>query len=473
MRLYTGNQNLLKRFVAHKSISQHHIALRLFSTSRIKCSLVSTIPKNTLDSIASLPEVSDVLLKIKSKNSPSSSHIEGLDRSSEIFQQINPNGEEYKAVQILRVQVLSQLYQFDQAIQAIDEIQEKCILNDEETFQISLAKTKSLFYTGSFDKAIEISTNLCDFVPQMTGNDSTHVQLRQGIALNAQALCRLVNIGLKDEQVAMAQKEEYNQEISSKLGEATEIQEICAMASKILERNAEMGSNLHLNLACAASYSNQGIAELTTSLVQSKSMQHLVPMDSAMKSWRRALSILEDIEREPTVLNALGHEEIMFMKSTKARTYANMTWALLFSDAYASTGKSSVNEETLKLASEYAGLALKINDEIENADQNLGRILTLVASCYARAGSAVTAEGLFQSSMDILEENTLNPFITLDARSAYLNYSNLCKNWEKRSADAKKYKQLALKYDDSLIGSSWHGICSLYSGLHLFGTLEL
>lgn len=472
MRLFTGNQNLLRRLVAHKSLSQHRRASRLFSSSTIKFSLISTIPKNTLDSITSLPEISDVLFKIKSKNSPSSSHIDGLDRSAEIFQQINPNGEEYKAVKILKVQILSQLYQLDQAIQTIDEIEEKCILNDEETFQLSLAKTKSLFYKGSFDKATEISTKLCDFVPQMNVNDPTYGPLRQGIALNAQALCRMVNIGLKDEQVAIAQKEEYNQEISSNLDEAIEIQELCAMASKKMERNSNIG-NLYLNLSCAASYSNQGIAELTSSLVQSKSIKKFVPMDSAMNSWRLALSILEDIERDSTLLNALGQEEIIFMKSTKARTYANMTWALLFSDAYASTGNSLMNEETLKLASEYAGLALKINDDIENADQNLGRILTLVASCYARAGSAVTAEGLFQSSMDALEESSMNPFITLDARSAHLNYSNLCKNWEKRSADAKKHKKLALEYDDSLKGSSWQGVCSLYSGLHLFGTSEL
>jgi len=98
------------------------------------------------------------------------------------------------------------------------------------------------------------------------------------------------------------------------------------------------------------------------------------------------------------------------------------------------------------------------------------RALGLVAQCYASAGAAVTAEGLFQSSLDasssypfgqdlqksadgvnIMVEKGVSltsPNLGLIARDVRLWYAMLCDNWEKRKGDADRIRLDALKIED-------------------------
>ena len=112
--------------------------------------------------------------------------------------------------------------------------------------------------------------------------------------------------------------------------------------------------------------------------------------------------------------------------------------------------EQKMDENSLTAASESARTALKLCDEIIDAAMNTdqaeatrrslrslsGRSLRLVADCYACAGSAVTAEGLYQSSLASLELG--NPLSSIERRLVYKSYSSLCSKWDKRTGDADK-----------------------------------
>jgi len=108
---------------------------------------------------------------------------------------------------------------------------------------------------------------------------------------------------------------------------------------------------------------------------------------------------------------------------------------------------------------------------IDEKYHSMGRSLSLVASCYARTGSAVTAEGLLHSAMDYCGVSS-NPLCILDSRSILHNYSQLCGNWENRDADRKAKEALAMKKDAEL-SLPWRGKSSLYSGIFFISMGDL
>ena len=453
-----------------------------FSNTAYRQSLASTISLQTLASIQTLPEVSNAI----SLNNEST--LDGLDRAAQVFQQFNPNGEEYRAVKMLQAQGYMQLFSYPKAMEVLDSLL-KLDLTPDELFQCNLATTRLFWEQGLWEEATIVANELCDVAPQM--EDNVNVPLRQGTALNALALCRLAAANAKDVDMVQLRKRKRKQagdgdideDVESQLTEADIAQDLLKMASKALFKGYKDGKgstsshishNRRLGLYCAASYCNQGAAELMTILMKSACVKRSLPIDSAMNAWRDALNLLDEMQQDES---KLSEKESIFLKSTRARVYCNMAWALLFSSSYIDSTLDKgdkgapVEEASIKLASEYAGLALKLSDDIENADGSLGRTLCLVASCYERAGSAVNAEGLFQSAMDVLKPSP-NLSKTIDARSAFVNYSKLCRNWENREADASKYEKLALEMDDSL-AEQWRGASSLYSGFRIFGCTDL
>ena len=469
----------------------------------------TTVSPKTLESIKSLPEISSALHGHPEALKPSRQTIEGLERASQIFKQFNPGGEEYKAVLVIKAQSLMKMKQYEEAMGVLDSLLRSCEQvqdasanetenNDNLKFQLTLAKIQMMYYTGKWDEAIGLAQEMVDQVPQNGHGD--RVSLNQSVALNMFGLCRSARIGIRDVDMDVLRRgpgpganagtnagEEEEEKVidtnftSKHLQDANEVQEILRMASKILQQRhisaqsqrhaVQSGDHLSLppsptqmGLACAASYSNLGIVELLSSIIQAQLLKRdaNVSIDRAMMSWREALNVLDGMEDNRNAFE-FSDEQTKFQKSVRARVYGNMTWAILFSSNY--SGNSKVKEEDLKLASEYSGKALKINDEISNADQSLSRILCLVASCYARAGSAVTAEGLFQSAIDSC--NTDSPVSNIDARSVMVNYSKLCDDWDKREADAEKYRLRAIESDDQLV-DGWRGLASIYSGGHSF-----
>lgn len=128
-------------------------------------------------------------------------------------------------------------------------------------------------------------------------------------------------------------------------------------------------------------------------------------------------------------------------------------------------------EHALKQASEYSSTALSFAEKLQNQVSQptyhhaLGRSLRLVASCYAQADSALTAEGLFQSAIDSLKLASISdPLACLDLRDAHEDYATLLHQWDKRSGDAEKQHEKAHQVNKALSGE-WKDKASICSGL--------
>ncbi len=278
-----------------------------------------------------------------------------------------------------------------------------------------------------------------------------------------------------------------------------------------------------LGLSSASSFCNQGIIDLLHAIIRNQVYMskigggggggggsNRISIDSAMNSWRQGINIIDELLSQSSQAASIDVQHEYLAKSLKAKLYCNMAWTILYASTYNYTYSDNndddddddnkeqkhtlLKEDELKIASEYSGLALKLYDEIiELGIQNglghyeelkpvMGRALGLVAACYAKAGSAVTAEGLLQSAMDLYkvddidyskqQQQQLCPISQLDARSIYLTYASLCRNWEKRDADAKKNGDIALKIDEENLVGNWKGVSAIYSGLSFFAVTD-
>jgi hypothetical protein len=92
----------------------------------------------------------------------------------------------------------------------------------------------------------------------------------------------------------------------------------------------------------------------------------------------------------------------------------------------------------------------------------LGRALSLAASCYLRTGSAVTAEGLFQTAVE--KAGGTDPLSKIAHHEAYQNYSELCRQWENRHSDSERLAKESQSIHDSL-PEAWKNKPSIISGL--------
>lgn len=430
-------------------------------STRASVHLDSMITPTTMDSIAVMPEV-----KYAITNKASKLMLDGLQRSCDVFRQINPKGDEYKAVLLLKAQTLSELNLFQDCVKDLSVIL-KLSESDEDKFQIQLARSKMNWLQSNFDEALEDANAISNIAPQVI---FYNVPLYQGIALNSLGLCKMAKLDLKDIDLLLLKDSDIEPPIAQ-MKDVGEVVDTFKMASSVLRnayaRNKQENDQqiVTAGLASAISCINLGVSEIMNVLIKSQCIENHVSYDHAMQAWRDALNILDEIAKLDA---SLSEEQKFLMKTTQVQAYSNMTWTLLYSSSYVSKDTKPLKESTLKTASEYAGSALKIanilsNDNIENvtAQNALGRALTLVASCYSRAGSAITAEGLLQTAMEKLKQDP-NPLYTLDARSAHIAYFKLCSNWEKRSADADKSKIKALDLNETL--GKWKGATSIYSG---------
>lgn len=414
-----------------------------------------------MDSIRVMPEVASAI------NNKASRHtLDGLQRSCDVFRQINPNGDEYKAVLLLKAQTLSELNLFQDCVKDLNLIL-SLLKSDEDIFQVKLARSKMYWLQAKFDEALKDAEETSNIAPEVNFRD---VPLYQGIALNSLGLCKMALLAVKDIDLLILKDVDIQHPIAQ-MKDVGEVLDTFRMASSLL-RNAYSKSKqkndqliLPLGLASATSCINQGVAEVMNVLIKSQCVENHVSYDHAMQAWRDALNILDELSKLDT---ALSEKQKFMLKLSQSQAYSNMAWTLLFSSSYVSKDAKPLKESTLKVASEYAGSALKNANALTDNDGQkvpaqyaLGRALSLVATCYARAGSAVTAEGLLQTAMEKLKQHP-NPMYTLDARSAHIYNFKLCSNWEKRNADANKSKIKALELDRSI--GKWEGASSIYSG---------
>jgi hypothetical protein len=178
-------------------------------------------------------------------------------------------------------------------------------------------------------------------------------------------------------------------------------------------------------------------------------------LDEGLSAFRDGINLLDQTEASAPALPLQMKATADFIRS---QLYCSMAWTLLQLD------------DELKLASEYSSTALSIAEKLEGKlcetdyRRALGRSLRLVASCYAQADSAVTAEGLFQSAIDSLKKASKNSLSQLDLRDTHDGYARLLHQWDKRSRDAENQEKNSANVNESL-SQGWRDKSSICSGL--------
>jgi tetratricopeptide (TPR) repeat protein len=370
--------------------------------SSVSLGIFETVVKPHLDSLSSLPEVSAAL----ANPMDTSTNIEGLNRAVQIFESMG--GPMHAAVQGLLADAYQQSGQYKQAIQVLEQL----LQGDSAAnyVKIQLGLSKALFYDGDFDRASQVTSELLES-PEVQSSVVT-----RGTVLCAQGTVQLLQL-TKDCDYEVAQ----------------EVIKVLRVAAQSLESHGGAGT---------AAYNNLGVAQVYAELAFLDSVR----IDSAMSCFHQGLEMCGD------------DNDLL-----KARIYCNLAHTLLIED-YG-------DEDMLKLASEYSREALGIYEKsTQLADMEkqggLGRALNLVASCYVHADAAVTAEGLFQSAIDM---PGVDPLTRIARREVYRSYAELCRKWDKRQADMERLDQQSVDINDSL-ASGWADKPAITSGL-IFPTL--
>lgn len=445
------------------------------------------ISPEVMQTISALPEVSAVMPDEKSIPPKLSlaEQISSLKRAEEIFQQFGSatgggggNNDHLDAVRMMLADRLNLAGKFDETAVCIESIlnvgnnrEASGVDNNNKSFELNIALAKAQFYSGgefmsAAERAVDIATEV---------DDVSIAALRQGVAMNALALAKLACMAYADESST-----------SDKLAnEADECREMLSMATSVLNNKPSIEMDAMLTqsfaLAEASSSSNQGIAEMLCHTLRAKATGYdTIPSpESALKCWNTGLNRLEQ-----------GSGNIPMVDVVRSRLYSNIAMALLGTAMHdgITTCSTKIGEEDLKIASENASKSLRLLDNIieqssSHSDETRealralsGRSLRLVADCYARGGSAVTAEGLYQSALDLLNEDKYDthggPLALMERREVYNRYATLCANWEKRSRDSDNMKEKAQQLEEQ-IGGCWHMKPYAYSGLWLFSMSDL
>lgn len=489
----TSNRNCTTPFIGTRPFS-YSSALSYYSViPNDSISLMSLIPEKTINTIKALPEVEQILSALENNNiKRDNSLMELVDRSIQIFEHVGDS--EHKSILFIKATCLSQYSKYSDAIQVLKKIllmknNDGDSKDDEESFLVKLCLLKLLWYDGSFEECLRYGKELCDEADSITvSNEKSdeYSRLKQGCLLNAVALIQLLTCKkLEDIDVTNVMSKVESRERCNGISDdqkqglldtLTTIKSATAMLECAYKTS---GDSSQIQLALASSYCNQGIVAFISDVLcyeSQKSPTH--NFEGATQSWKLALDILDNLQMQYG--DSIHVHQMAQLKVLKAQLYCNLAWITLFGGSYV-CGKTKLKEYELKHASEFASKAVKQCDEIMETtiDENnlrpakyvMAKALGLLASCYARAGSAVSAEGLLKSSIDLFEvsSNTNNsPFLQIDARSSHFYYSFLCKNWEKRETDAKKHEDMAMDIDSQVQSLNWRSSSAIYSGLCLF-----
>ena len=454
-RLHSSSSSLPSNGSVHARVTPKTTSVNLSP-------LIST---HVLTSIQHFPEVTAVLAYMNKtaptiNKSSSLQMYQGLDRTLEVLAGFDME-DEIQAVRMLQIYLDVESCDYSRASTTLDTMLLEMEANEDRldyTFwELQLAQSKVSWLQGDFEISLSRLNALLKMIDVTIGSDDTSVgKVLLASVWNAKAILLFL---LGDQYRAMAV-------------EAS--QTACLLLDSELEKECEKFSSkaFPLKLITAAFYMNLGLIEMS----KIPSSKH---KEVDMKSWEKSLKLIEDYKCQ-MMENAESKEMTCELADwIHAHILCMMTHALLFPP----TSKSShqLSESELHLASEHSGKALSIYDswaatytntctgdeELKGAipvklKRSIGRALSIVASCYARAGSLVTAEGLFQSALDsllagsslprsltiddreeILLRKDLDPITQVNTQMCLLEYARLCQSWERRESDAKRYEGLA------------------------------
>lgn len=374
-----------------------------------------------LPSIRQLPEIEALY---ETQNFDSSLAIENLNRATDIFSSFGKGGREHLAACALLAESQQRLGLCEDALETLTEMQSLLAggMIPHSAEDLVLAKAKAFWTRGYFDQA----EALCDSIIT-TYNDLEETfpttNLHMASAMSGKALSQLAAMNTLDD--------------------AYSARDYFRVTIKFLERHPPATNSLPQ----AVAYSNCGNAEAIYSLFLEETNNVSVPMDAALRCWFQGLLQAEGTKPAHTR---------MASNTLQANMQSNLAWGVL--------NYETDRSDSLKKASDYAKKALSAhNAEAGKRIAGLRRVLSIVATCYQKAGNAVTAEGLFQSATD-KKKLLPGPAALLEVQDALLGYADLCRQWEKREGDSKRLEEEAININDQL-PDGWKGKSGIHSSL--------
>ncbi|MGK3733678.1 MAG: hypothetical protein ACI8RD_000340 [Bacillariaceae sp.] len=396
-----------------------------FSTSSL--GFESSFIRPVLASIRQLPEVEAAIDQF-----PSISTLDNLKRASDVFASFDKGGREHLAVQAMLAECQQRLALYEEAVTTIEELRHSSITSEnkvaqptyfEENTILALAKIK--WTMGDFHE----SEKLCEEIIS-TYNDleetfpSTNLHIAS--AMTGKALSQLVKMNSMDD--------------------AYSVRDFFRVSIKFLERHPPSGNTLPQ----AAVLSNGGLAEAIYNIYLEETNNVSVPISPALRF------LFQGLQKTAVSESSSNIQIIAASRALEASIQSNLAWGVL--------NYETDRSDRLSKASDYAKKSLEFYDaESILEKEGLIWILSVVASCYHQADSAVTAEGLFKSATN---KKDISPgtLTTLQLRDAYHGYSNLCKQWDNRDEDGKQLKKEA-EMIESKLPPSWQGKSGIHGSL--------
>ena len=376
--------------------------------------LPTLCPPNILASITQLPEVREAVSSPETcsvNNQSAAVTAEGFHRAVDIFRQMQEGGPEHVALLALLAEFHQRRGEFTQALETVSSLQQyasaltKTGSAPSSSHDLSLARAKITWLQGDTDTCQAACQEIIDH-PQ-----NHQSPLHFAAARNGQALARLL--------------------AAETLDEAFSLRDSSRMVLRLLEQSTPQH-----RLPWILAQLNYGTTEFLYADMISRINDVDAPIDGAMRAWMEALTSIEIFQREKK-----RSPPSDLLRTIEARVWANLATGAL------TMGRLTGQDQTPK-ASEYSGKALKLLEQTMQSPtpshalqhEDLGHVLSLVATCYHKNGSAVTAEGLLQSAMDV---TAVGPTQQLLHRSSMMAYASLLQDWEKREEQGRKLQAQA------------------------------
>lgn len=396
-----------------------------FNTSSL--GLEYSLIRPVLASIRQLPEVDSVWNN--KENFASEATLKDLDRASQVFASFQKGGREHVAVQSMMAECQQRLGLYDHALRTLRELQSNATqesLPPHFEHDMLLALAKVYWTSGQFAESQELCESIIATYDDLEESFPT-TNLHMASAMTGKAVSQLASM--------------------TSLQDAYSVRDYFQIAIKFLERHPPSENRLPQ----AAVLSNSGAAEAIYNLFLEETNNVSVPMDAALRAWFQGLQKIDVAKSSNVQVKAASQ----FLQSN---IQANLAWGVL--------NYEKDRSDRLSKASDYAKKALAVFDDPNAAlgKEGLPHVLAVVASCYFQADSAVTAEGLFQSAIDRKGSDAAGTLKLLQLKEAYLQYSGLCQQWEKRDGDAKRLAEESQTIDRSL-PPGWQGKSGMHGNL--------
>lgn len=499
------------------------------NTLSINNMLPHTISNETFEAMSFLPEIQSLATLISSgKDNKHAAVDSSLKRAHDIFSKMSP---EYNigilALQAHYKNMFHDLKASSQVLREIKQIEQQQqqaqgVSIDSSSVLLSVlnAQAKVEWKAGNFYEAQRISMEMQSLHDSKQNNESktneniTIVKERQDLCVKTSlALSKLLlfSCNYLYEHNDDPDSETIQKVISSFLNPLYEV-------SNYFQDKYDKNNNVLDGLMAARTLSNYAIAQMMIHYTHTMYDRDVDDNESqkqkATNSIKEAISILDSILDNGTDID---NNISKTTKAVKADLLCTLAKFIIYPSHDDKERNKKITQEDVSKASELCRGALVIYEEFIASDQQaqqqqtnddgeskltldsllnnnnksdmmmwkpfMANILTLIASCYARTGSAVTSQGLLESSMDKLTPSSLSssslssnndtgdalsalsPYAQLWYRDLLGEYVNLCQNWEKREKDAEKLNQRRQDFMEKHIMEGWRYQPSITSGL--------